>query len=657
MNRKLNVRAAIAKLDPALVDFYDSMDPTEKQWVERFIRESVHDGKSISLDYIRQLDYERPVVTMRQFLEDPRFMGGIEVWPRWKEEHLYIADPKNQVTEVILGGGIGVGKTFNAILLMLYKLYQISCLRHPAEYYGLSKNSPIVFGIYNSTLKLTDVGVDTMLGMLSGCPYFKEEFPYREHYSEFLFPKNIKIMVGSQSFHVLGHNLMCLMIDEMNFHAQTKKQARSKKIEDKGKIHDLVQQTSRRVESRFAGAGLIIHISSTKTSHSYLELRKREVEGKRGIRVIEGPQWEFQPSKGRRDSGKTFRFCVGNKFTAPYCIDTVVNKGFGNFEVIPGAAPRRGLRVIDVPVEDYRAFDEDPIGSLRDKAGIATEALNPFFPRGEPIRQASVPHDVLPHPFVSGMGSRWDAPLFLDLDREERLEDFVLRDELLTIRSSQDVPKHHPHSPRYIHIDLARNGDALGMAMSHPTKAVSRKIRMDDGTYDDRVEVTMALDFALQIRGETNEVDWEKVRGFILWLKEKNFLIRKVTYDSPASGGEIQYLKKSRINAEYLTLDRKTDQYYTFKTALNEHRVSWPANEVLEDELAALELTVDDKVDHPAGGSKDVADAVCGAVWNCLQDDRVATMITPVGDESITHQDRVLRKVHEMMQNGDRTRG
>lgn len=548
-----------------------------------------------------------------------------------------------------IGDGFISHNTFDAMIMVLYKLYQLSCLKDPASHCGLAKGTPIVFGIYNATLKLTDVGMGSLNALLNNCPYFKENFWYKELYSELLFPKNIKVMTGSHSFHSLGSNLMVLAIDELNFHMQTKKEAKSKVIEEKGKIHELVQQTSRRVESRFATYGLIIHISSTKTSNSYLELRKKEVRGNKHVYIIEGPQWEFQPPRGRRESGKTFRFVVGNKLIKPYCLDTVIDLGHRKFEIVSGGDTPRNIRVINVPVEDYRAFYEGPIGALRDIAGIPSESVNPFFPRGQPVAQAGRPWDEIPHPFIEGMGAKWSTPMKIDLQTKNLIQDYVIRDVFLTVRSSKEIPRRMPHSPRYIHVDIGRNGDALGISMCHPTKAIVKQVKSETGDMIRNMELEIEHDFNLQIKPDGDEVDWEKIREFIIWLREKGFLIRKVTYDSPASAGEIQYLKKSGIDAVYLSLDKKPDMYYVFKTMLNEGRVSWARNEVLEDELLALEIMEDDKIDHPSSGSKDLSDAACGSVWNCTQDPEIGTLITPMNVNEVTYQDKILNHVKSLV--------
>ena len=50
---------------------------------------------------------------------------------------------------------------------------------------------------------------------------------------------------------------------------------------------------------------------------------------------------------------------------------------------------------------------------------------------------------------------------------------------------------------------------------------------------------------------------------------------------------------------------------------ITEERVDGPKIQLLVDELLQLRI-VKDKVDHPRKGSKDLSDAVCGAIYNSV---------------------------------------
>lgn len=596
------IKKILNLINPNAAKLFDTLPDEDKAWLVQCVEELKKSGKSSAFEYMQQMDYERIPVSAEQFLEDPYYLGGTNTWPRWKEEIAYICNPMNRIHEAILGGSIGAGKTASAMRILIYKLYELSCLRHPTAYFGLDVNSPVVIGIYNATLKLKDVGVGTLKGLLETSPYFREKFWFKEEYGDIHFPKNIKILTGSSSLHALGSNLFAACIDECNFHSETKAQKRSKTMQEKGKIHELVRAISERVKSRFMqggrNAGLMLHVSSANMSTSYLELRKKEVADDPGVHVVEGPQWTFQPPE-KRPSGKFFRFLVGNRLHPPKCIDKVIADGFGTYEIIRGEDPPRTLRVIDVPVEDYMSFEENPIEAMRDVAGIPSEALNPLFPREKPLIHAVNPN--LPHPFIEGAGSLWERPIRIDLDSPMRVEDYVDKDLLLTIRNSREIPKNSSYSPRYLHCDLGSKKDALGLSMVYPSSAVMKTTRNESGEFVRNMEIAIGVDFAIQIKPKDTEVDWSKVREFILWLRDKGFAIQRVTYDSPASEGEIKYMKAAGVDSKYLSVDKKPDAYYTLKTMINEGRIFWPYNPVLHDELLGLEIQEDGKIDHSPG--------------------------------------------------------
>jgi len=59
-----------------------------------------------------------------------------------------------------------------------------------------------------------------------------------------------------------------------------------------------------------------------------------------------------------------------------------------------------------------------------------------------------------------------------------------------------------------------------------------------------------------------------------------------------------------------------------------EERIKGPRLPLLIDELLELRIVKKDKVDHPRKGSKDLADATCGAIYNAIS-------LSPKGDSEI----------------------
>ena len=77
----------------------------------------------------------------------------------------------------------------------------------------------------------------------------------------------------------------------------------------------------------------------------------------------------------------------------------------------------------------------------------------------------------------------------------------------------------------------------------------------------------------------------------------------------------MQQLKQYGINTEILSVAKK--HYDDMAMIVAEERLSGPHIQLLIDELLQLKI-MRDRVDHPRKGSKDLADAVCGAIYNAI---------------------------------------
>jgi hypothetical protein len=110
-------------------------------------------------------------------------------------------------------------------------------------------------------------------------------------------------------------------------------------------------------------------------------------------------------------------------------------------------------------------------------------------------------------------------------------------------------------------------------------------------------------------------VEFKDVKNYILELRARGFNIRKVTFDRWNSFDIMNELKGQGMNSETLSVAKK--HYEDMAMIIAEERVIGPAIKILTEELLQLRI-IRDKVDHPRKGSKDLSDAVCGAIYNSI---------------------------------------
>ena len=155
----------------------------------------------------------------------------------------------------------------------------------------------------------------------------------------------------------------------------------------------------------------------------------------------------------------------------------------------------------------------------------------------------------------------------------------------------------------YIHVDLSHKRDATGFAMVHS-------------------EVDMVIaDLMLQIKAPPGgEIFFSQIRDKIFELKKMGFDIRLVTFDGFQSIDSMQILKKEGFRCELLSVDRDMIAYETMKDMIYSHKFIYYRYEIYLQEMERLELVNGIKVNHPPiHGSKDVTDAVAGAIYSCVK--------------------------------------
>ena len=176
-----------------------------------------------------------------------------------------------------------------------------------------------------------------------------------------------------------------------------------------------------------------------------------------------------------------------------------------------------------------------------------------------------------------------------------------------------------PDKEYFLHVDLAQKHDHCAVSMAHVQKWVNVKVT---DTYSQPAPIVEVDAVRYWTPTADKSVDFTEVKDYILSLRTRGFKIRVCTFDRWNSHDMMQQLKAYGINTETLSVAKK--HYDDMAMVVAEERLSGPNIKLLIDELLQLKI-MRDRVDHPRKGSKDLADAVCGSIYNAISRSKFET--------------------------------
>lgn len=621
----------LTALDHGDRQLFDSLSWHEKEQVLSILREFQEKGASPSYDVLWELDYREKPVDIKTFIEDRYYSGdfGAGLYEKWKEELWTVLRPGSKVVEWCITGPIGGGKTTAATFGEFYKLYAMCCMRDPFKFYELMGGGKLVWGFFTRTLELSDKqGFGKIRNFIRGSPWFRDRYLTKMGGREKIeLPHNIVVVGGSQMEHALGIDVYSYQIDEANF-MNTKENA-----EEEGQAYQLYSATQRRLKSRFMERGhtpgLVTLISSKQSVNAFLEKHIEEGKGDPNVHVSDFPSWLIKPSK--KFTGVWFPVEVGNAYRSSRIVPNVTVKSTltPTTDQIPeGAEIGEGTRVVFVPEEYRKDFERDINGALRDIAGVATWAVSPLIWRPEAISECiTIDYE---NPFT-------EKEITISTDWDIEIDSWLKTSDIFEVKHSKWIPKFDSLAPRYAHVDLARLGDSAAIAIGHVRYYRQKTYEAEDGSKTTHTAPVIRIDMLIRINPPpVGEIDFEKIRKFLLKIDGMGMKLRRISFDGYQSADSIQLLRKMGWDAtkatrglpvkkdyarhsEVLSVDRDDLPYTYVRNAVLEHRLEYPAHEKLIEELTRLEHDVEKrKVDHPEGGSKDLADAVAGVVFWCM---------------------------------------
>ncbi len=525
----------------------------------------------LDFEYLREWSlhtdiWREPKVSFDTFLDSPKYLGcGATIYPTIRKVCKQILHNKYQ--EAVFVAGIGSGKTTASELIALYEAHSLLCLRNPHKFYNLAPDKPItIINMGITATQALDVTFSGIKKFMEQSSWFLSLKPTILNGS-IRFPiQNILLMSGnSKSTTPLGYNVFCAILDEAAFYMDNDNKQIAKEIYDSLK---------NRIVSRFQDRGLLIMISSPRYEGDFVMSQlKKALETPDQIYAKQLPIWKCKPLNPA-DATKIFHFNARTCRIENDLTNKKICKVTDDFD--PKA------EVWEIPTTFQLSFTQDPNKAQRDYIAIPSATIEPFMPQVD---------------LVSAMFTDQASPV---------VSPGVFKFKERPLRVNY-----------YIHIDLALNkkgkGDKAGFAMAHFDGWELNPITGEK-------QKKVVVDIAEQIKaGATGEIEFEDVRARVYALKKMGFNIVLCTFDQFQSADTQQILRSKGIKADYMSVDRTIEPYSTLKEVIYSGRVKCHKNEDLFEELRRLEITKANKIDHPPGGGKDIADAVCGAVYNVIE--------------------------------------
>ena len=210
----------------------DSLSAEERALALEILKEYSQDGQSTILDNLQMSDWGEWPVDIMTFISDDKYLGkGLytvdsatgerkcTVFPYWIDT-LKDIFPDNLTTKyntIILSGSIGLGKSFIAVIIQLYLLYRMMCLKDPYEFHSMQPIDKITFSMLNVTLDAAQgVAWDKAQNLLQSSEWFMERGNMNASRTnpQWQPPKGIELIFGSSNRHVVGRALFCNFSDK-----------------------------------------------------------------------------------------------------------------------------------------------------------------------------------------------------------------------------------------------------------------------------------------------------------------------------------------------------------------------------------------------------------------------------------------------------------
>ena len=534
------------------------------------------------IDLLDGEEFEEKPVDLREFVTSPNYLGlpplsdfqytliekSSQIYKEstliklfGDEEGRRIA--KQTATEVIAQLGKGSGKDYCSTIAVSYIVYLLLCLKDPASYYGKPPGDAIdIINIAINSQQANNVFFKGFKTRIDKSPWFVGK--YEAKASEMKFDKAITVHSGHSEREAWeGYNVIVVILDEISGFA-----IENTTGHDQAKTADAIYDMYRAsVDSRFPDFGKVILLSFPRFKNDPIQKFYESVIAEKET-VIRTHKFKMDEDLPDGTPGNEFDVEWEEDHIKSYLIPKVYALKRPTWEINPTRS-----------IDDFKtAFYKNSMDALGRFACMPPEMVDAFFKSRDKVEKA-----------FSNTG--------IAVDQFGRLEEWFKPD---------------PDKKYFLHVDLAQKHDHCAVAMAHVDRWVNVKVTSD---YSQPAPIVSVDAVRYWTPTPDKSVDFTEVKDYILSLRTRGFNIGVCTFDRWNSHDMMQQLKQYGINTEILSVAKK--HYDDMAMVVLEERINGPHIPLLIDELLQLKI-MRDKVDHPRKGSKDLADAVCGSIFNSI---------------------------------------
>jgi len=465
--------------------------------------------------------------------------------------------------EIILQLGKGSGKDFVSTVACAYVVYKLLCLKDPARYYGKPSGDAIdIINVAINAQQAKNVFFKGFKTKIEKSPWFAGKYNAKADSIE--FDHSITVYSGhSERESHEGLNLLMAVLDEISGFASEVGTGN-----EQGKTAENIYKAFRgSVDSRFPDLGKVVLLSFPRYQGDFISQKYEDVIFEKET-IEKTHKFIMNPDLPHDDPNNQFEISWDEDHIINYKIPKVLAFKRPTWEVNPTRS-----------IEDFKmAFYTDLGDAMMRFACMPTYASDAFFK-----------------------------------DKQKLEACMTLRNPIDNFKRFDETFKPDPDKIYYVHADLAQKHDKCAVAIAHVDKWVNIQVIKDYEQVAPLVVVDAVVYWEPRAEGPVN---LSEVKQWIQNLRRQGFNLGMVSFDRWQSFDIQQELKQVGIKTDTVSVAKK--HYEDLAMMIYEERVAIPMIPLLLEEMSELKIMKGNRVDHPRKKSKDLADAVCGAVFGAI---------------------------------------